>query len=112
MRLGAQKATLKTGSLAAKVYGTTEINERHRHRYEVNGNFVAQFEAKGLVISGRSAVQDLVEVMEYPTSIHPWFMGVQYHPEFNSTPRGGHPLFKAFVAAAMAQRELTSKAAA
>ena len=110
MRLGAQKATLKAGSLAARVYGSTEINERHRHRYEVNSNFVAQFEANGLVISGRSAVQDLVEVMEYPASTHPWFMGVQYHPEFNSTPRGGHPLFKAFVAAAMAQRELTSKA--
>ncbi len=110
MRLGAQKASLKAGSLAARVYGSTEINERHRHRYEVNSNFVAQFEAKGLVISGRSAVQDLVEVMEYPTSMHPWFMGVQYHPEFNSTPRGGHPLFKAFVAAAMAQRELMSKA--
>ena len=105
MRLGAQKATLKAGSLAAKVYGTTEINERHRHRYEVNSNYVAQFEAKGLVVSGRSAVQDLVEVMEYPQSVHPWFLGVQYHPEFNSTPRGGHPLFKAFVAAAMAQRE-------
>ncbi len=110
MRLGAQSATLKEGSLAARVYGSTQINERHRHRYEVNSNFVAQFEAKGLVISGRSAVQDLVEVMEYPTSTHPWFMGVQYHPEFNSTPRGGHPLFKAFVAAAMAQRELTHTA--
>ena len=110
MRLGAQGATLKADSLAARVYGSTQINERHRHRYEVNSNFVAQFEAKGLVISGRSAVQDLVEVMEYPTSTHPWFMGVQYHPEFNSTPRAGHPLFKAFVAAAMAQRAVTSKA--
>ena len=110
MRLGAQGATLKADSLAARVYGSTQINERHRHRYEVNSNFVEQFEAKGLVISGRSAVQDLVEVMEYPTSTHPWFMGVQYHPEFNSTPRAGHPLFKAFVAAAMAQRAVTSKA--
>ncbi len=108
MRLGAQKATLKAGSLAAKVYGATEINERHRHRYEVNSNYVAQFEAKGLIVSGRSAVQDLVEVMEYPQAVHPWYLGVQYHPEFNSTPRGGHPLFKAFVAAAMAQREACS----
>ena len=107
MRLGAQKATLKAGSLAATVYSGTEINERHRHRFEVNSNYVTQFEAKGLVVSGRSAVQDLVEVMEYPTATHPWFIGVQYHPEFNSTPRGGHPLFKAFVAAAIAQRELT-----
>ena len=108
MRLGAQKATLKAGSLAAKVYGATEINERHRHRYEVNSNYVAQFEAKGLIVSGRSAVQDLVEVLEYPQAVHPWYLGVQYHPEFNSTPRGGHPLFKAFVAAAMAQREACS----
>ena len=105
MRVGAQKATLKAGSLAAEVYGTTEINERHRHRYEVNSNYVAQFEAKGLVVSGRSAVQDLVEVMEYPAATHPWFIGVQYHPEFNSTPRAGHPLFKAFVGAAMVYRD-------
>jgi CTP synthase len=105
MRLGAQDATLKAGTLAASIYGSTQINERHRHRYEVNNNFVAQFEAKGLVVSGRSAVQDLVEVMEYPAATHPWFLGVQYHPEFNSTPRGGHPLFKAFVAAAMVQRD-------
>ena len=105
MRVGAQKATLKAGSLAAEVYGTTEINERHRHRYEVNSNYVAQFEAKGLVVSGRSAVQDLVEVMEYPAATHPWFIGVQYHPEFNSTPRGGHPLFKSIVGAAMAYRD-------
>ncbi len=105
MRLGAQKAALKSGSLAATVYGSTEINERHRHRYEVNSNYVAQFEAKGLIVSGRSSVQDLVEVMEYSAATHPWFIGVQYHPEFNSTPRGGHPLFKAFVGAAMAYRD-------
>jgi CTP synthase len=111
MRLGAQKAALKAGSLAARVYGSTEINERHRHRYEVNSNYVTQFEAKGLIVSGRSAVQDLVEVMEYPVTAHPWFIGVQYHPEFNSTPRGGHPLFKAFVAAAMAHRDLRASAA-
>ncbi len=104
MRLGAQGATLTAGSLAATVYGNTQINERHRHRYEVNGNYIEQFEARGLVVSGRSAVQNLVEVMEYPADTHPWFIGVQYHPEFNSTPRGGHPLFKAFVAAAMGQR--------
>jgi CTP synthase len=108
MRLGAQKATLKAGSLAAKIYGASEINERHRHRFEVNSNYVAQFEAKGLVVSGRSAVQDLVEVMEYPVATHPWFIGVQYHPEFNSTPRGGHPLFKSFVGAAMAFRDVSA----
>jgi CTP synthase len=104
MRLGAQKASLVEGSLAAKVYGATTINERHRHRYEVNGNYVEQYEKNGMVISGRSSVQNLVEVMEYPQDVHPWFLGVQYHPEFNSTPRSGHPLFKAFVAAAMGQR--------
>ena len=109
MRLGAQGATLTADSLAAKVYGATEINERHRHRFEVNGNYVSQFESKGLIVSGRSAVQNLVEVMEYPATTHPWFLGVQYHPEFNSTPRGGHPLFKAFVAAAMAQRKATKR---
>ncbi len=108
MRLGAQNATLSAGSLAARVYGSTEINERHRHRFEVNSNYVGQFEAQGLVVSGRSAVQDLVEVMEYPAAAHPWFIGVQYHPEFNSTPRAGHPLFKAFVAAAMAYRDQLS----
>lgn len=112
MRLGAQNATLTTGSLAARIYGSTEINERHRHRFEVNSNYVAQFEAKGLVVSGRSAVQDLVEVMEYPAATHPWFIGVQFHPEFNSTPRGGHPLFKAFVAAAMAYRDGAKESAA
>ena len=110
MRVGAQKAALKAGSLASAVYDSTEINERHRHRFEVNSNYVPQFESKGLVVSGRSAVQDLVEVMEYPTSTHPWFIGVQYHPEFNSTPRGGHPLFKGFVGAAMAHRDLSAAA--
>ena len=108
MRLGAQLATLKAGSLAATVYGSTEINERHRHRFEVNGNYVDQFESHGMVVSGRSSVQDLVEVIEYPQSMHPWFLGVQFHPEFNSTPRSGHPLFKAFVAAAMTQRDLVN----
>ena len=109
MRVGAQKATLSAGSLAARIYGNTEINERHRHRFEVNSNYVAQFEAKGLIVSGRSAVQDLVEVMEYPAATHPWFIGVQYHPEFNSTPRGGHPLFKAFVGAAMVYRDASER---
>ncbi|MEN9559917.1 MAG: synthetase [Pseudomonadota bacterium] len=98
MRLGAQEATLTEGSLIARVYGSTRINERHRHRYEVNNAFVPLLTAKGLVVSGRSSVQELVEVIELPE--HPWFIGCQYHPEFNSTPREGHPLFKAFIAAA------------
>ncbi len=112
MRLGAQMASLSAGSLAARVYGSTQINERHRHRYEVNGRYIPELEAAGLVVSGRSAVQNLVEVIELPESVHPWFLGVQYHPEFNSTPRGGHPLFKAFIAAAMRQRAESSRPSA
>jgi len=104
MRLGAQAATLASGSLAASVYGSLQIIERHRHRYEVNAHYVPQLEAGGLLVSGRSAVQQLVEVVEIPSDRHPWFIGVQFHPEFNSTPRMGHPLFKAFVAAAMRER--------
>jgi CTP synthase len=103
MRLGSQAATLAAGSLAAKVYGSTAINERHRHRFEVNSKYVPQLEAAGLRVSGRSSVQDLVEVIELPD--HPWFIGCQYHPEFNSTPRDGHPLFKAFIAAALAHQQ-------
>ncbi len=112
MRLGAQAATLKPGSLIAQVYGSETINERHRHRYEVNAHYVEQLEACGLVISGRSAVQNLVEVIELPQAIHPWFIGVQYHPEFNSTPRQGHPLFKGFIAAAMVEHARRKEARA
>ncbi|MCX8098260.1 MAG: CTP synthase [Casimicrobiaceae bacterium] len=104
MRLGAQEAALVEGSLAHRIYSTLRIRERHRHRYEVNARYVPLLEEKGLVISGRSSVQNLVEVIELPETMHPWFIGVQFHPEFNSTPRGGHPLFKAFIAAAMAER--------
>ncbi|MDQ7050493.1 MAG: CTP synthase [Enterobacterales bacterium] len=98
MRLGAQPAYLEKNSKIAKIYASKEINERHRHRYEVNENFVAQLEAKGLSISGRSSQNNLVETIELAD--HPWFLAVQFHPEFTSTPRDGHPLFTSFVAAA------------
>jgi CTP synthase len=81
------------------------VNERHRHRYEVNNRFVPQLEAGGLIISARTPSEDLPEMMELPQSMHPWFVGVQFHPEFTSTPRDGHPLFKAFVEAARTHSE-------
>ena len=98
MRLGSQKCPVKAGTLAAKIYGA-HVNERHRHRYEVNNHYVAQFEAAGMVISARTPTEDLPEMMEIPS--HPWFVGVQFHPEFTSTPRTGHPLFRSYVEAAL-----------
>ena len=104
MRLGAQEVELKEGSLAAKIYGSTSIKERHRHRYEVNNNFVPELEKAGLVIGGVSAGRErLVETIELPN--HPWFFACQFHPEFTSTPRKGHPLFTAFVKAALAKNK-------
>ncbi len=97
MRLGAQRASLKEGSKCAHIYGATDIYERHRHRYEVNNTFLSQLEENGLSVSGKS-VDDLVEMVEVPS--HPWFVACQFHPEFKSTPRDGHLLFSAFVAAA------------
>ena len=96
MRLGAQAVRLEAGSHAARIYGAEEIRERHRHRYEVNNNYREQLEQAGLRFSGRS-VDDLVEIVEIPG--HPWFVASQFHPEFTSNPRDGHPLFKSFVAA-------------
>ncbi|WII93294.1 CTP synthase [Kingella negevensis] len=102
MRLGAQEVELKEGSLAAKIYGATQIRERHRHRYEVNNNYVAQLEAAGLTIGGVSAGRErLVETIEIAD--HPWFFACQFHPEFTSNPRRGHRLFEAFVKAALKQ---------
>lgn len=98
MRLGAQACHLDPQSLAAKVYGKTEVFERHRHRYEVNSHYVEAMVNEGLVMSGWSADGSLVEMIELPN--HPWFLACQFHPEFTSTPRDGHPLFKAFIEAA------------
>ena len=101
MRLGAQRCPIEPGTLAAQIYGA-EVNERHRHRYEVNNVYVPQLEAKGYKISSRTPSENLPEMMELPD--HPWFVGCQFHPEFTSTPRAGHPLFKAFVTAALRNR--------
>lgn len=102
MRLGGQVCHLGEGTLARQVYGKAEITERHRHRYEVNNSLLKQLEAQGLVVSGRAPVTDLCEMVELPRETHPWFVGCQFHPEFTSNPRDGHPLFKAFVEAALA----------
>ncbi|MBS4096659.1 MAG: CTP synthase [Sulfuricella sp.] len=99
MRLGGQMCLLAADSLAHRVYGADTVVERHRHRYEVNNSLLPQLEKAGLKVSGKSATEDLCEMMELPE--HPWFIGCQFHPEFTSTPRNGHPLFTAFVEAAI-----------
>jgi CTP synthase len=103
MRLGSQRCPIKPNTLAAKIYGP-EVNERHRHRYEVNNIYVPKLEAAGMVISARTPNESLPEMMELPGSTHPWFFGVQFHPEFTSTPRDGHPLFSAYVRAALTHK--------
>ena len=100
MRLGAQKCPIEPGTLAAQIYGS-EVNERHRHRYEVNNNYVEQLKKAGLVISARTPSEELCEMIELPQDVHPWFVACQFHPEFTSNPRAGHPLFKAYVEAAL-----------
>jgi CTP synthase len=107
MRLGAYPCVLKDGSRTRQVYGKPEISERHRHRYEVNNSFRDKLEKAGLVIAGASPDNSLVEIIELTD--HPWFIGVQFHPEFQSTPKTPHPLFTAFVAAALAQRSALEK---
>ncbi len=105
MRLGAQDCNLVDGSLAAKIYGSSLIHERHRHRYEVNNSLIGKLVEHGLVISGTSAGREkLVETIELPN--HKWFFACQFHPEFTSNPRYGHPLFSSFVNAALEQRKL------
>ena len=99
MRLGEQACVINQGSLAERVYGTTVVRERHRHRYEVNNNYIADLEKAGLKIGGRSEDGELVEIVEIED--HPWFLACQFHPEFTSTPRQGHPLFIGFVEAGL-----------
>ncbi|WP_199099412.1 CTP synthase, partial [Dyella sp. ASV21] len=100
MRLGAQECRLKAGTLARQLYAQDVVRERHRHRYEFNNRYRQPFEDLGLVISGKSMDDLLVEIVELPQQKHPWFLGCQAHPEFTSTPRDGHPLFIGFVQAA------------
>jgi CTP synthase len=107
MRLGSQRVPVQSGTKAATIYGA-EVNERHRHRYEVNNHYVPQLEKAGILISARTPSENLPEMMELPASMHPWFVGVQFHPEFTSTPRDGHPLFKAYVEAALAHHQQTT----
>jgi CTP synthase len=101
MRLGSQRCPIDGGTLASRIYGA-EVNERHRHRYEVNNHYVPQLEARGFRVSARTPTESLPEMMELPD--HPWFVGVQFHPEFTSTQRAGHPLFKSYIEAALAHR--------
>ena len=111
MRLGGQECLLKEGSLARKIYGSDKIIERHRHRYEVNNEYISRLEQAGLSISAISAGEGLCEMVELPQTEHPWFVASQFHPEFTSTPRTGHPLFAAFIeaAAASADKNLSSE---
>jgi CTP synthase len=103
MRLGAQVCHLVPGSKAHAIYGNDQIEERHRHRFEVNNNLLPEIKQAGLVIGGLSADKTLVETVELPE--HPWFFASQFHPEFTSTPRDGHPLFQGFVSAASAYQK-------
>jgi CTP synthase len=106
MRLGGQESKLLEGSLTQRVYNAPLIRERHRHRYEFNNTYREQLEKSGLRISGISIDEQLVEVVEVPD--HPWFIACQFHPEFTSTPRRGHPLFTGFITAALAHQEKTA----
>ncbi|HET9403958.1 MAG TPA: CTP synthase [Burkholderiales bacterium] len=103
MRLGGQECVLEADSAVRSIYGQDRIMERHRHRYEVNNHYLPRIKAAGLKVSGVSAKDGLCEMVELPG--HPWFVGCQFHPEFTSTPRHGHPLFKAFVQAAQSRAQ-------
>ena len=106
MRLGAQTCAVKPGTLAAEIYGD-KVTERHRHRYEANNHYLGRVEKAGMVVSARTPTEDLCEIMELPRTgenSHPWYVGVQYHPEFKSTPRDGHPLFISYIKAALAHK--------
>ena len=107
MRLGAQSSDVATGTLAHEIYGAV-VTERHRHRFEANVNYLDQLRKAGLVISALTQREQLTEIVELPRSVHPWFMGVQFHPEFKSTPWDGHPLFNAFVKAALVRKSQAS----
>ena len=107
MRLGAQSSDVKPGTLAHQIYGAV-VTERHRHRYEANVHYLDRLQSAGLVISALTQTEKLTEIVELPRDQHPWFMGVQFHPEFKSTPWAGHPLFTSYVKAALEQHVLRS----
>ncbi|WP_332743394.1 CTP synthase [Hydrogenophaga sp.] len=111
MRLGAQSSDVAPGTLAHQIYGPV-VTERHRHRYEANVNYLDQLRKAGLVISALTQREQLTEMVELPQSVHPWYVGVQFHPEFKSTPWAGHPLFNAYVKAALTQQGQTADAVA
>ena len=106
MRLGAYPCTLSAGSKAATLYGTTQISERHRHRFEVNNDYREQLAEKRMVFSGMNSDLDLVEIIELPD--HPHFIACQFHPEFKSKPLSPHPLFAGFIQAALERRQQKS----
>jgi CTP synthase len=105
MRLGLYPAALKKGSIAEEVYGEGLIQERHRHRYEVNNSYREQLEAAGLVFSGTSPDNELVEFVELPRDVHPYYIATQAHPELRSRPTRPHPLFRGLIAAAIARQK-------
>ena len=107
MRLGAQTSDVQPGTLAHQIYGDT-VTERHRHRYEANTKYLDKLREAGLVISALTQREHLTEIIELPQSEHPWFIGAQFHPEFKSTPWAGHPLFNAFIRAAMQRHGQTA----
>jgi len=111
MRLGAQSSDVAKGSLAHSIYGDV-VTERHRHRYEANVNYLDQLRSAGLVISALTQREQLTEIIELPQTVHPWYVGVQFHPEFKSTPWAGHPLFNAYVKAALTHQAQGAEALA
>jgi len=108
MRLGAQSSDVADGTLAHDIYGAV-VTERHRHRYEANVNYLERLQKAGLVISALTQREKLTEIVELPRDVHPWFMGVQFHPEFKSTPWAGHPLFISYVKAALEHKATRGK---
>ena len=107
MRLGAEECVLASGSKVARIYGSDVVTERHRHRWEFNNDYLTHLSNAGLKVAGRSIDETLVEVVEVDD--HPWFVGCQFHPEFTSTPRDGHPLFTSFVEAAISYSKTGEK---
>jgi CTP synthase len=105
MRLGVYPAYLKRGTIARKVYGKEIVEERHRHRYEVNPAYVDKLSAGGMVFSGASPDSVLMEIAELPQNVHPFFLGSQFHPELQARPLAPHPLFTAFLQAALNKRK-------